>query len=283
MTLNEEELWYWLCNIRGVGQKRIRKLLREFETPEGIYRATRNALEATEGLSNRIVEQIMLSKKEDNIKNDLAYLSRINGRFISCKNEEYPKRLHELYDAPYGIYVLGKLPQIDKISLAVIGARNCSNYGKEVARSYSKELAEAGIQIISGLARGVDGYAHSGALQGKGYTLGILGSGIDYCYPMENMGLYMQMEREGGVMSEYGLGTKPNAGNFPNRNRLISALSNGVLVVEAKAKSGTLITVDQALEQGRDVFAVPGRVNDPLSKGTNELIKLGAEIGRAHV
>ncbi|MEG2441009.1 MAG: DNA-processing protein DprA [Acetivibrio sp.] len=195
---------------------------------------------------------------------------------IKIENQAYPEKLRHIYKPPKRLFVIGNLPREDKISLAVVGARDCSYYGKETALYFCKELSKYGIQIISGLARGIDGYAHQGALESEMPTFGILGCGIDICYPKENSSLYKKMCKSGGILSEYPEGTPPLAGYFPMRNRIISGLADGIFVIEAREKSGSLITVEYGLEQGKDIFVLPGRINDNLSKGCNGLLKAGA-------
>lgn len=190
--------------------------------------------------------------------------------------KEYPKRLKELPGMPEWLYVIGELPSDDVPSIAIVGARDCSNYGKNMAYEYARILGKAGVQIISGLARGIDTAAHEGALAGGGKTFGVLGCGVDICYPASSYQLREHMKHQGGVLSELENGKKPLAYHFPRRNRIISGLADGVLVIEAKEKSGSLITADQALEQGKTVFALPGRVGDLLSIGCNRLIYQGA-------
>ena len=179
---------------------------------------------------------------------------------------------------PKGLYVLGKLPDKTRKSVAIVGARRSSAYGNQIAKSFAKELAGAGIQIISGMAWGIDGKAHEGALEGGGDTYAVLGCGVDICYPSGHRKIYEAMIQRGGILSEQPPGMPPIAGHFPARNRIISALSDLVLVVEAKERSGSLITADLALEQGKDVFAVPGRIGDEMSKGCLNLIKQGAGL-----
>ncbi|MFA9463848.1 MAG: DNA-processing protein DprA [Velocimicrobium sp.] len=199
-----------------------------------------------------------------------------NIQYITIENEAYPERLRHIYKPPKALYVRGNLPEQAGIGLAIVGARNCSAYGKEIAFHFAKELARNGIEVISGVARGIDGAAHKGALACKGRTYGVLGCGIDVYYPKEHAKLYEQIELEGGIISEYGIGVAPLAGYFPMRNRIISGLANGILVIEARAKSGSLITVEYGLEQGKDIFVIPGRIFDELSKGCNRLLKAGA-------
>ncbi|HIX77814.1 MAG TPA: DNA-processing protein DprA [Candidatus Fusicatenibacter merdavium] len=194
-------------------------------------------------------------------------------------DKEYPARMKPLPGMPKGIYVKGKLPRDDLPSAAIVGGRACSAYGREQARRFARELAAAGVQIISGLASGIDAAAHEGALEGGGLTFAVLGCGVNICYPRENYPLMRRiLEQEGGVLSEFQPGERPLAWHFPQRNRVISALADLVLVVEARQKSGSLITADYALEQGKSVYALPGRVNETLSEGSNRLIAQGAGI-----
>lgn len=213
------------------------------------------------------------NKMENEMNNQMA---NQNVLYITQENEAYPEKLRHIYKPPKGLYVKGHLPNPNVTSLAIIGARDCSSYGREVAYYFGKELAKAGIQIISGLARGVDGAAHRGAVDEIAGTYGVLGCGIDVCYPKQNAELFLEMEKKGGIISEYPGSEPPIAGYFPVRNRIISGLSDGILVVEAREKSGSLITVEHALEQGKDIFVIPGRIYDELSKGCINLFKAGA-------
>lgn len=199
-------------------------------------------------------------------------------RYISKTDREFPEKLLELPDCPEGLYVKGALPDPKKKAVAIVGARMCSAYGRATASWFARVLAANDVQIISGLALGIDGAAHEGALLADGRTFAVLAGGADVCYPRANIGLYEQMKGQGGILSEEPPGRPPLSGLFPKRNRIISALSDAVLVVEARKKSGSLITADFAAEQGRDLFAVPGRLEDELSRGCNELIFQGAGI-----
>ena len=199
-------------------------------------------------------------------------------RKILLTDREYPRRLLEIPQAPKQLYVRGKLPEEGVPSVAVIGARDCSYYGQEVAKRLGRLFGENGIQVISGMARGIDGIGQQAALQAGGSSFAVLGCGEDICYPRQNQDLYDRLCKQGGVISEYEWGTPPRAGYFPPRNRIVSGLADAVIVVEARKKSGTLITVDMALEQGKEVYAVPGRLVDDLSSGCNYLIKNGAGI-----
>lgn len=198
--------------------------------------------------------------------------------YIRKSDPRFPGKLKELADCPEGIYVRGKLPDPNKKTVAIVGARMCSPYGRAAASYFARVLAANGVQIISGLALGIDGAAHEGALCAGGDTFGVLAGGVDVCYPRSNIELYEQMRTRGGILSEEPCGFPPLAKMFPKRNRIISVLSDLVLVVEAKKRSGSLITADFAAEQGRDIFAVPGRIDDVLSQGCNDLIAQGAGI-----
>lgn len=198
--------------------------------------------------------------------------------WVEKEDKRYPKRLREIGTPPERLYVQGELPREDILTIAVVGARNCTAYGSGMARFFARELAAAGVQIVSGLARGIDSYAHWGALEAGGSTFGVLGCGIDVCYPKENWKLFEKVLESGGILSEYKKGTPPLACYFPQRNRIISGLCDGILVIEAREKSGSLITVGWGLEQGKDIFALPGRNTDSLSRGCNGIIRQGAVL-----
>lgn len=277
MLNKQEKYWFWLVNIPGITRNRIKKMLEVFREPEYIYYAPMEEMASffsTEQQQNQFMEWKDFSK----VNALYEKIEKNNIHFVYCNSKEFPKKLLQIPDPPLGLYYKGKLPDEGKKTIAIIGARNCTRYGKEMAEYFGRELANQGIQVISGLARGIDGCAHRGALKGKGYTAGVLGGGIDQVYPKENYDLFMDMENLGGIISESNMGIKPYAALFPERNRLISGLSDGILVVEAMEKSGTFITVDQGLEQGKDIFAIPGRIMDERSVGCNRLIKLGAHM-----
>lgn len=280
-----KEYNYWLANIKNIGSIKIERLLQVFGNAEGVYHASKEELLKFQTMfltakqfSVADVDSIMKSKSSEKIQHNYAKVGNDGIYFVSKEDNEYPSKLRNIYDAPFALYIKGKLPQENHKILAIVGARDCSEYGKEMAKYIAAEMAREGIVIISGLARGIDSYAHMGALYSGGVTLGVLGSGIDICYPRENINLYMEMQKEGGIISEYAPGIQPFAGNFPMRNRIISGLSDGILVIEAREKSGSLITVDMGLEQGKDIYALPGKVTDRLSGGCNNLIKMGAKL-----
>ncbi len=210
----------------------------------------------------------------------IAVLTACSGFGFYCAGEmtRRLKQLRELSDAPYGIFYRGSLPVPEQFRVAIVGARMCSEYGRTIAREIARELALHDVAVVSGMARGIDAAGHRGALDSGGDTYAVFGCGVDVCYPDYHRQLYHEILKHGGLLSEYPPGTKPFPGYFPQRNRLISVLSDVVLIIEAKQKSGSLITADFALEQGRDVYALPGRVTDALSYGCNELIRQGGGI-----
>lgn len=271
-----KQYWYWLQNIPGIGRKKTAALLQHFASPSGIYGAGEEELARVAGISKGDVKNIITSRNPEKIKEDFRQMEKKGIGFVAAGEERFPGRLRHIYDAPYGMYYRGSLPPESKKAVAIVGARECSAYGREVAAWLGRELAEAGFLVISGLARGIDVCAHRGALSVLGATYAVMGCGIDTCYPPSHIETYMQIMETGGILSEYPVGTPAYPGLFPERNRIISGLSDGIIVVEAKERSGSLISAELALEQGRDVFAVPGRIKDALSAGTNRLISQGA-------
>lgn len=276
MTEKELSYYYWLHTIPGVGNKTIRMLRSCYKSPEQIYYASEKEL--SHFLNERQKKQIKHHKESFNLSSEYQKVKEKQINMYPINHPNYPKRLKNIPDSPEILYVRGNLPPNDIPTVAIIGARMCSQYGRYMAREFGMKLACAGIPVISGMALGVDGIAQRAALNAGGDSYAVLGSGVDVCYPGENQDIYRQMHEKGGIISEYPPGTQPKPGNFPPRNRIISGLSDTILVIEAKEKSGTLITVDMALEQGKEVFALPGRVTDSLSHGCNKLILQGAGI-----
>lgn len=268
----------WFCSIAGVGAKTRKKLRECFGEPENIFQMTEKALcEVIQDAD--MVSRILKSKDMQGLEEQLCALESRNIKVVYPGHPSYPVRLYHIYDPPDILYVRGIIRRESHIynsSIGIVGSRKPDIYGREMAGVFARKLAGWGCTIVSGLARGVDSAAHRGALEAGGYTMAVLGCGIDVTYPPENAELYHQIEYSGAIISEYGLGVSPQPGFFPMRNRIISGLSDGVLVVEAKKKSGSLITADSALEQGRQVYALPGRAYDQNSEGTNNLIKQGA-------
>lgn len=264
---------YWLDRVEKLGHTGKLRLLEAFGSPEEIYCAkneslslflTENQLYALEMAKNRDIMEAYEKMGEQGIV------------FYPFYHPRYPRRLLHIPDRPFGLYVKGRLPEDEKRSIAIVGARNCSEYGRYLAENFGEQLAAAGVQIVSGFAKGVDGLAQAAAIRTGGSSFAVLGCGVDICYPSAHRNLYEQILERGGILSTHPPGTPPLAFHFPPRNRIISGLSDAVLVVEARQKSGTLITVDMALEQGREVYAVPGRVTDRLSDGCNSLLLQGA-------
>ena len=273
--MTKEEYNLWLCSLDGIGSKKLKKILHNFPSAEAVFWAPKDCLENITGITKKDVHIIVESRKKYNPAHWHGKLQSCQMRCTSYLSEDYPEECRQLYQPPKRLFYKGSLP-LEEHRIAVVGARDCSLYGRSVARYFSASLAGRGIAVISGMARGIDGWAHQGALEGGGKTYAVLGNSAEICYPSEHSRLYRSIIRQGGVLSEYPPGTRARASFFPMRNRIISALAEGVLVVEARAKSGSLITADQALEQGKDVFVIPGRVGDALSEGCNNLIKQGA-------
>jgi len=275
---NEERKYaYWLCSIPGIGNKTIRKLLEACGgNARRVYQAGEKAWEKV--LRGRQWEAMKLVTQKGEWEEEYERLGDKQIDFYSLADEEYPERLQNIPDPPYGIFVKGRLPEDKVVSVAIIGARDCSEYGKYVANELGRFLGEKGVQIISGMARGIDGISQKAALEAGGISFGVLGCGVDVCYPAGNRKLYDRLIEQGGVLSTYLPGTMPNARLFPPRNRIVSGLADVVVVIEAREMSGTLITVDMALEQGKDVFVVPGRITDRLSDGCNKMIRQGAGV-----
>lgn len=276
--MKKREYWAWLSSIEGMYYGKISRLLKGLKTPINIFEASENELMKKTGIEREEVLKIINSKRNfDSIK-FFENLQQMDIKFVTVDDKDYPAKLMPYDYKPYYLFYKGKLPDPDIPTVAMIGARACSDYGRRVAKDIARELSIKGVQIISGMARGIDTYSGVGALEGSGLTYAVLGCGADICYPMENIELYHEICKKGGVISEYPPGTKPLAWHFPQRNRIISGLADKVVVVEAKEKSGSLITVEWALEQGKDVMAVPGRIDEKLSNGCNRLIKAGAGI-----
>jgi DNA processing protein len=280
--MDGEKLKFWLAlkAVEDVGPVCFRTLLQAFSSPREVFSATRQALRVLPGIGPKIADNIHSFSDWKKIDHELEIAERIGVEIVTCTDSRYPVNLLNIYDYPPFLYVRGSLAPNDiDLPLAIVGARLASVYGRYTTEKLSRELAMRGVTVVSGLARGIDAAAHRGALAGKGKTIAVLGTGIDTIYPPENEKLADQIIRNNGaVISEFSLGTPPNAPNFPSRNRIISGISLGVVVVEAGEKSGSLITARIAAEQGRSVFAVPGEIGSSGSRGTNHLIKQGATL-----
>lgn len=277
---SDKAYMHWLYQAVGMGNRKLIETLMSVGTPSEIYEmAGKKKLSAKLGKTYTAKAKMLEAAAEGyDVMTEYGRLADRGIFFVIAGEEAYPRKLAAIPDAPSAIYYVGRLPDDDRKTIAVIGARNCSEYGKAMARQFGEALAGAGVQVVSGMARGIDGIGQQAALDAGGYSLGVLGCGVDICYPPDNKMLYERLIEQGGICSEYPPGIEPRAALFPPRNRIISGMCDGVLVVEAKERSGTLITVDMALEQGREVYALPGRVTDVLSRGCNRLIRQGAEI-----
>ncbi len=269
--------WVWLSRISELTVTEKRKLLKKYDISR-LWNISKS--EAIYILKNEEKADALIDKRyKTDLQKHLEYMKLNDINLISICDEKYPKSLKHIYDSPVVLYTKGNIDILNNLSIAIVGSRNASEYGKKIAKTMSYMLAKNNINVISGLARGIDANAHIGAINANGITVAIVANGLDKIYPMENEYLYREIiQKNGVIITEYALGTRPLSINFPARNRIISGLSNGVLVVEASRKSGSLITADFALEQGKNVYAVPGNITSPNSIGTNELIKQGAKL-----
>ncbi len=276
MEQKEEYYAYWLSSLPGIGDKTIASLLGACQNPTQVYGASDELLGKI--LNKKQLQSLKQVKSVWRLREEYEQLRKLGLGFTWQGSEEYPERLQRIPDAPFALFYKGRLPDNERLSVAVVGARDCSRYGSYVAKELGRYLGEQGIQVVSGMARGIDGISQEAALKAGGSSFGVLGCGADICYPASNKELYGELARRGGVLSAYRPGTPPVSGNFPPRNRIVSGLADAVVVIEARGKSGTLITVDMALEQGKEVYVVPGRVTDRLSDGCNRLLKQGAGV-----
>lgn len=250
---------YWFANINEISNQKKKKIRERVKSAKVLYYIEETERKNLE-IEEKDYESIRNSIEKWDLEEEYEKLNRKNVQFFTIQMEEYPSRLKEIHSAPYVLYVKGRLPKGNVLAAAIVGARECSQYGEMMAREFAEKLSYAGVQIISGMARGVDGAGQCGALRAGGESYGVLGCGVDICYPRDNIGLYQELQERGGLISEQPLGTRPLPQFFPARNRIISGLA------------------DMALEQGKDVYALPGPINSSLSRGCNYLIKQGAGI-----
>lgn len=286
-SLEENIMNIWISRIPELSPIFLKELINKYNCLENLYKVTEVQMindyikEIEDNIKlEKIIREITNPKYKNNLNKYIEAMKKQNIKLITIEDKEYPQNLKQIYDAPINLYCKGneKLLNANK-KIAIIGCRDYTEYGKKVALEMSRKLAQENIIIISGGARGIDTFAHMGTLKEKGKTIEVLGNGLDYIYPPENRKLEEEIIKSGGLLiSEYVIGKKPDKYTFPARNRIISGISDGVLVVEAKQRSGTLITVDFALEQGKTIFAVPGNIESKNSVGTNELIKQGAKL-----
>ena len=274
-----------LTTIPGIGPNRLRALVSHFKNPHLVSDANVKQLVAVEGIERKTAHTIVNYFRDSGtaiakrfVDNQLSRLNKIDGRVVTFWDAEYPSNLKKIYDPPPFLFVRGEFTDSEALSIAIVGTRNPSAYGTQLAERFSSELARLGIPIISGLARGIDTIAHSAALKAGGRTVAVIGSGVDIIYPPENKQLFERIIDHGCVASEFMMGAKPDAGNFPRRNRLISGMALATLIVETGVDGGAMITATTALDQNRDIFAIPSAVNEKRKSGTNLLIKEGKAV-----
>jgi DNA processing protein len=277
--MNATEACIALNMLPTMGPVRLRKLLQVFDTPARILAAKGSELRAVEGVGHDVAEQITNWETLVDLSAELRRIQEFGATVITAASPEYPGQLREIHAPPIVLYVWGELIERDQHAIGVIGSRRTTHYGSECAKKLAYQLAYAGLTVISGLARGIDTAAHQGALAAKGRTVAVIGSGLSRLYPPENAALAEKIRSgNGAIVSEFSMEIEPDRQSFPMRNRIISGWSHGILVVEAGANSGALITASQAIEQGRSVYAVPGHVNAPSAYGSNRLIQQGAKL-----
>ncbi len=270
---------YWLASLYQINSEKRRAIKKHLGGAKRFFQTDDARLRSLKILTDAEVTRIAKSRSTFSPEKEWEHLLKKGVRFILYESREYPERLKNIYSPPYALFVYGTVPSDEGKSIGVVGARGCSEYGRSVATKLGRTLAEHGVQVVSGLAAGVDSASQAGAMKGDGNTFAVLGCGCDICYPRSSRALYDNiLGGHGGILSEYLPGTNPQPHLFPMRNRIISALSDILIVVEARERSGSLITADFALEQGKDIYAVPGRYLDPLSAGCNRLIAQGAGI-----
>ncbi len=276
MDITQRDILIWLSSL-GIGNINIQKIIDSFCDLRDLWELNNRQLKLINNLSNEVKEKLIHNRNKDYLKRIFDNIEKQNVHLITIFDENYPIGLRYIDDNPKVLYVKGNIIEEDRIAMAIVGSRKATTYGKWACEKFAKELTNLGVTIISGLALGIDTIAHKTALENGGRTIGVLGNGIDNIYPKKNLSLYKDVEKNGAIITEFSLGTPPLAYNFPQRNRIISGLSLGVIVVEAQEKSGSLITAHHALEQGKEIFALPGNINSIFSGGTNKLIKDGAK------
>lgn len=279
MMLNQELIdWLRLVLIPEIGSRRGKSLLEKFKTPKAILEAPLDDIADVENIGRQVAKRMVEARRKIDLDRQIRMIEKNSINLIPLDSEFYPVNLKTIFDPPLVLFVKGDILPEDYFSIAIVGTRLASFYGRTMAEKLSRELVEKGFTIVSGGARGIDTFSHRSALKAKGRTLAVLGCGLDITYPWENKKLFEEISEKGALVSEFPLTTKPEKGNFPMRNRIISGLSLGAVVVEAPQKSGALITVTCANEQGREVFSVPGHADSFVSKGTNQLLREGAKL-----
>lgn len=262
--------------IQGLGNIALKRLLERFQEPERIFKASIAELSEVEGIREDIARSIVKKRFSDDPEKEFREAENRGARILAYTDPEYPRLLKEIHDPPIVLYAMGNDIPDNRIFIAVVGSRNSTSYGQKASEKIGQGLARRGLGVVSGMARGIDSASHWGCLEGRGHTIAVLGTGIDVVYPPSNRRLYDHIADKGTIISEFPMGSPPMPNNFPMRNRIISGLSRGTVIVEATKNSGSLITASLALEQGRELFAVPGSINSFKSTGCHYLIKQGA-------
>lgn len=269
--MENKEYWIWLSKVKISPRSKF-KLIQKYKMPSKLWDLSEEEL--AYDLKKSEEAEMLKQEYRSNLRKELDYIKKYKIKIIDINNEYYPINLKYLYDAPVVLYAIGNIELLKKQSIAIVGTRKYTDYGRKVAKQISSDIVKHDVCVISGLAKGIDSYAHIGA---NGNTIAVLGTGVDIIYPKENVSLAKEILNKGGlIISEYPIGTEPEKINFPSRNRIISGISDSVIVVEATERSGSLITAEFTLEQGKDVYAVPGNITSASSVGTNNLIKEGA-------
>ncbi|AFS78619.1 DNA protecting protein, SMF familiy [Gottschalkia acidurici 9a] len=276
--MNNKDTLIWLNNLRGVTNKSISKLEKYYDNIGDVWLSSDEEILSITGISDKVKQQIINYKDKSYFESIMENIEKKNVEVVTILDEKFPEKLKYIYDCPKVLYTKGDLLKEEEKTIAIVGARKATLYGKWVTEKLSSELLDLGITLVSGMASGVDTEAHISAIRKDKRNIAILGCGVDVVYPKANRNIYEKIIENGCVISEFPLGTEPLRYNFPQRNRIISGLSLGVVVIEASEKSGSLITAHHAIEQGKEVFAVPGNINSIYSKGTNKLIKDGAKM-----
>ena len=278
MDFENNKYWLWLSGIPMMWCEKANKILSVFDSPKELYEAKEETLKKIGILTEEDIYNIVSSRNSFDMESKWNEMIKKGIKLVTISDESYIDKLRIYDDKPLWLFYKGTLPSNDDKLVGMVGARNCSQYGKTMAENIASKLALYSIGVVSGLARGIDVASHRGSIEGRGKTYAVLGCGVDICYPRENISVYMEIIENGAIISEYPPGCQPLPWQFPYRNRIISMMSDAVVVLEAKRKSGSLITTDYALKYGKEIFALPGRVTDVLSEGCNDLIKSGASI-----
>jgi DNA processing protein len=270
--------WIGLSSIPGVGRATFRRLVRDLGDAARVLSAPDDELREIGGLSDKIIGEIRSFPWHEHAESELENAASQGVSIVTAEEPGFPEPLRNIPDAPLFLYIRGSLSPADRHAVALVGTRTPTQFGRFITKRMALELASQGVTVVSGMARGIDTQAHKGALAAPGRTIAVLACGIDIAYPPENRDLMEEISRNGAVVTENPFGTQPESGYFPARNRIISGLSAGTVIIEAAEDSGSLITADYALKQGRKLFALPGNISSPVSKGTNSLIKRGAQL-----